>query len=152
MKCSIILLTVFFIIFCESNFKCAYWDDKMKMIEFYYTGFKGNVPLNCSALSSPANLTERDKLKVETLKIGGYDIRRINGFIQNYPNLYSLDVSYSKNERLSSMWIKQKNLTKLNMSHCRLERRHCVKYDIPNLTDLDLSYNKLEYVGISITI
>lgn len=152
MKCSIILL-VFFIIFCESyDFKCGCWDE-MGSVEFYSASFEGNLPVNCSPSFSPTNI---DQLKVKTLKIVGYKSTETNDFIQNYPNLNSLDISYSKHDEntssLQKTWLNHNKLAILKISHSQVY--HDGIHNLPNLTEIDLSNNNLsglsKYVSIKL--
>ncbi|XP_055306204.1 protein artichoke-like [Sitodiplosis mosellana] len=114
----------------------------MESIALYSASFKPALPVYCSASFSITNIT--DKLKVKHLKVGGYLIDEINELIQDYPNLDSLDISYSG---IDYFILQHKHLVKLNATHNQL-LHYPFEFHLKmsNLSEIDFSYNSLTSV------
>lgn len=81
------------------------------------------------------------------LKIGGCDHSIIKKFVNEFPDLYSLDISHSRFNSLHSLRLEHKNVVKLNISHNNLI--YIAKEffsQLPNVTELDFSYNHINFV------
>lgn len=155
MKCSVLILLIV-VKMCESNdLQCGRSVDKgqsaafYKSLEFYCDNFNKNLPANCSPSFSVANVT--DKTNKIVLKVGGCDYDTIKQFIENFPNLLSLDASESGLKFLDSFDLQrmvtsseQINSLNLNGNHVgELIARTFERF--ANLEDLKLSNTNLTF-------
>lgn len=139
----LVCLFFFSMVFCELNdFKCGYSDEKMESLEFYYGNFNGTLPINCSSKFLPTRIT--DVHIVRNLTISGYIFERteVPRMFQNFPNLYSLDLSYSVD--YCDFWtfaMKHQNLVKYKATYSG-----CTFFNVgnmPKLIEMDLSHNNI---------
>lgn len=138
------IFVLFFLKCCSSNdFECGYSDNEMESIEFYCTNYEGTVPVNCS-MTFLSTFQTYNKSKVTQLKVGGCDPDKIHQFIEDFPNLHSLDISFSGITTLDSFNLKHKQLVKVNASFNLLsEIPRKFFAHIINVTEVDFSHNSL---------
>lgn len=137
----LIFLMLFLFVHCNSeDLKCGYPSDGIESIACYCENFSEN-----RSSVSIQNITEHDRLEVIRLKVDGCDHVEIMKLIDNFPNLQSLDISYSGIESLDSFELKHENLTKFNASHNKLsDIPNGFFAKMPNVIDVDLSHNLLK--------
>lgn len=144
----LLLLLLIFINYCESNdFKCGYYNDNQKSVEFYCEKYEETFPTNCST-SSIYLISSCEKSKVTQLKIGGCDWDKISQLVYDFKQIQSLDLSYSELASLKPFSHKLDHLLKLDVSHNRLSenpREFCAK--MPRLIEANFSYNELDHVS-----
>lgn len=146
-----LVFVLIFVKFCDSNdFKCVYFNDTIKSVEFYCENFKGTLPENCTT-TYLYSIGYYDKSKVTQLKIGGCHQDKIGQLVEDYKNIQTLDISCSELRSLKPVNIKLEHLQKLNISHNQLKqnpREFCLK--LPQLMEVDFSHNNLHSVwGLS---
>lgn len=100
-KISSIFLMILLQCCSSNNFECGYSDDEMESIEVYCTNFEGTVPVNCSTIFF-STIETHNKSQVTSLKLGGCDQEQIQQVVADFPNLRSLDVSFSGIKNLST--------------------------------------------------
>lgn len=146
-----IIFVLIFVKFCDSNdFRCVYFNDTIKSVEFYCENFNGTLPANCTT-TYLYSIGYYDKLKVTHLKIGGCHQDKIGQLVEDYKNIHTLDISCSELRSLKPLNIKLEYLRKLNISYNQLKqnpREFCLK--LPQLMEIDFSNNNLHSVwGLS---
>lgn len=143
----LIIFVLIFIKYCDSNdFKCGYFDEKQKSVEFYCADFHEGFPVNCTK-SFFYSINFYDKSKVTKMKIGGCDGEQISQLVEDFRSIRSLDISCSDLQSLGIFKMKLENLMQLNASHNRLsENPSDIWRKMPQLTEVDLSFNNLKLV------
>lgn len=132
---------------CASiDFECGYSDDGMEAVELYCTNFEGTVPVDCS-MTFLHTMDTMNKSQVVDLKIGGCEHDNVQQFIDNFPNLRSLDMSYSGIECLDSFNLKHEKIAIVNVSHNRLIEVPMKFFSqLPAIVEIDFSFNDLSKI------
>lgn len=144
----LLIFVLIFIKLCEStDLKCGLFRKTQKSVEFYCENSKETPPVNCTT-SSLYLMSSFDKSKVTQLKIGGCDEEKIVQLVNDFQNIYSLNISNSGLSYLKPFNRKLNHLIKLDVSHNRLidiSRLFCEK--VPKLMEANFSYNDISHVS-----
>lgn len=139
-----IIAVLLLVKFCESSeLLCAKFDNA-RFFEVYCSKYTGVIPVNCDSSILTANITSQ----VNELKVGGCDHDQVQLYLDLFPNLHSLDVSYSGIESLDQLNLKHDQITRVNAAHNQLAGVPLTFFALlPHVVEIDFSHNQFNEVN-----